>query len=157
MLREALVDLPWLLVRVDVERQPVLVRIPAELGQRLGRAGPDGVGGDTDPHAARPQCLQVVEVLRDRRLPEPWAPAAQITGVEADEGDSRLRRGFGGRLGLRPAQVVELTHRGVAVASELSVDLEVLAADLLDREGFRQGDHLPAPGPEVTAARAAAQ
>ena len=52
---------------------------------------------------------------------------------------------------------MELADRGEAVVSQLAVDLDVLAADLLDGERPRQREHPVAPRPEVAAAGAAAE
>src|SRR6185437_13354741 len=84
-------------------------------------------------------------------------PAAQVAGVQEDECDARLRRRLGRRAGLREPQVVELADCGEAVRTQLAVDLDVLAADLLDGEGSREREHPVAPGPEVAAAVAAAE
>ena len=97
------------------------------------------------------------EVVRHRLLPEALDAAAEVAGVEEDERDAGLgsRLGRGTRL-LEP-EVVELADRREAVRAELPVDLDVLAADLLDAQRAGQREHPVAPRPEVAAPVAAAQ
>ncbi len=54
MLGEALLDLAWLLVCVDVKWKPLLRRVAAELEKPVARAGANRVGGDAsgDPALA---------------------------------------------------------------------------------------------------------
>ena len=59
VLGEALLDLPRLLVGMDVQRQRVRVGVGAELAQRVGRAGAHGVGGDADCDPVRAQRLEL--------------------------------------------------------------------------------------------------
>ena len=53
VLREALLDLPGLLVGVDVQREAFGLREAPELLEPFARAGANGVGGEADAHAAR--------------------------------------------------------------------------------------------------------
>jgi hypothetical protein len=48
VLREALLDLPRLLVGVDVDREPLTLCVAADLLEPVGRAGAHGVGGQSD-------------------------------------------------------------------------------------------------------------
>ena len=117
VLGQALLDLERLLVGVDVKRQLVLGRVPAELAQRLRRAGPDGVGGDPDRDPGGAERLELGQVLGDRVLPEARDAAAQVTRVQADERDPGLLGCLGGRAGLGEAEVVELADRRVPVGA----------------------------------------
>ena len=111
----ALLDLARLLVGVHVQRQLVLGGVATELLERVGRARPDGVGGDPDADPVRAQLLELRQVLRHRGLAEARAAAAQVTRVEADECDPGLLGRVGRRSGLLEAEVVELADRRVAV------------------------------------------
>ena len=115
------------------------------------------MGGDPDADAVAAQRLDLLEVLGDGLLAEPLDAAAEIAGVEEDERDPGLGRRLGGRTGLVEAEVVELADRREAVGAQLPVDLDVLAADLLDGQRLGERDHPVAPRPEVAAAVAAAQ
>ena len=157
VLGETFVDLARLLVGVHVQGQLVLRRVAAELAERLGRAGPHGVGGQADADAGVAQRLELAEVRGDRLLPEARDAAPQVAGVEADERDSGLARRRRRRFRLLEAEVVELADGRVAVLAQLAIDLEVLAADLRDAQRAGQGDHLVAPAPEVAAVAASPQ
>jgi hypothetical protein len=63
VLGRALLDLARLLVGVDVQREVVVDRVPAELAQPVGRAGADGVGGDGHAHPVGAEGLQLAEVV----------------------------------------------------------------------------------------------
>src|SRR5438132_406228 len=78
VLGEALLDLARLLVRVDVERQPLCDGVAAELLEPVRRARADGVGGDADADPALAQLLEAAQVLGDRVLAEAVDPAASI-------------------------------------------------------------------------------
>src|SRR4029077_7627370 len=54
VLGEALLDLAWLLVGVDVQRQLMLGGVASELLEPPARAGTDGVGSDADADPVRP-------------------------------------------------------------------------------------------------------
>ena len=158
MLGEALFDLPRLFVGVHVERQRVLRRVAAELAQRLGRAGPDGVGGDPDADARVAQRLQLTQIRRHRLLPETRDAASQVARVEADEGDPRFAGCFCRRLGLLVAEIVELADRRVAVLAKLPVDLAIFSCGSRPRVSVpATADHLVAPAPEVAATPATPQ
>src|SRR5215216_2954521 len=66
----ALLDLPRLLVGVDVQRQRLGRGVPPELLEPLPRTGAHGVGSDADAHARFSHRLQLREVLRHRALAE---------------------------------------------------------------------------------------
>ena len=83
VLGETFLDLARLLAGVHVQREPLAVRVPAELLQPVERAGTHGVGGDTDPDAVRRECLDLREVGGYRRLAHAVEPAACIGDVEA--------------------------------------------------------------------------
>src|SRR5262245_65651405 len=97
----------------------MLARVAAELPQRLGRAGADGVGGDADADPVRAERLELVEVVGDRRLAEPGDAAAEVAGMEQRELDPGFRGGLSGGAALRESQIVELADRGVAVRAQL--------------------------------------
>ena len=96
VLLDALVDLPRLLVGVDVEGQRVLLGVAADLLEPVGRAGADGVGGKADPDAALPEPLDLVQVLGGGRLAEAVEAAAGVGDVEEDERDAGRIGGFRG-------------------------------------------------------------
>ena len=157
VLREALLDLARLLVRVHMQRQRVRCGVRAELAQGVGRARADGMRGDSDTDAVAAQRLDLLEVLGHGLLAEPIDAAAEIAGIEEDERDTGLGRRLSGRMGLLEAEVVELADRREAVGPQLPVDLDVLAADLLDGQRVRQREHPVPPRPEVTATVAASK
>ncbi len=115
------------------------------------------MGGDRYADPVGAQRFELGQVVGDRALPEPWAPAAQIAGIDADEGDPG--RGCGGRgcPRLLEAEIVELPDGGETVRPELAVDLDILLLDLRSCDRFREGDHAVAPGPEVPTGLAAPQ
>ena len=125
VLLDALVDLPRLLVGVDVERQLVLLGVAADLLEPVGRAGADGVGGEADLDAALAEVLDLVQVLVRTRLAEAVEPAARVGDVEEDERDAGRVGGLRGGERLLEAEVVELADRGVAGGAHLAVDLLV--------------------------------
>ena len=59
VLGEAFLDLARLLVRVHVEWKPFARSVRTDLLEPAGRAGADGVGGDTDRDPLRPQLLHL--------------------------------------------------------------------------------------------------
>ena len=146
MLGHALLDLPRLLVGVDVQRQSLRGRVAAELDEPLARAGADGVGSDADAGAVRSQLLEIAEVVRDRLLPEALDAAARVGDVEDDELDSDRGRGLGRRARLVEAEVVELPDGGVPRRAHLREDGAVVRAD-----AGGELQHRLAPSPEVTA------
>ena len=74
VLGEALLDLFWLLVGMDVEREPFGHRVAANFLEPVRRARANGVGGDADVDPARRQHLDLFEELGDRGLPEAGRP-----------------------------------------------------------------------------------
>ena len=62
VLLEALLDLAWLLVGVDVEWQPLLECVGADLLEPRAGAGADGVGGDPDGDSRGAERLDLLEV-----------------------------------------------------------------------------------------------
>ena len=142
---------------MDVQRQPVLRRVPAELAERSWRASPHGVGGHTDRDTSGSQRLELAEIVRHRVLAEPGDAAAEVARVEADERDAGLLGRLGRCARLVEPEVVELADRRVAVRTQLAVDVDVFAPDLGDRDAFGERDHLVAPRPEVRAASPAAE
>ena len=123
MLGEALLDLARLLVGVHVQRQPLRRGVAAELLEPVARARAHGVGGDADARAARPQRLELAEVVGDGLLPEAVDAAAPVGDVEEDELDARVGGGLDRGVRLREAEVVELADGGVARVAHLAVDL----------------------------------
>ena len=63
VLGEALLDLPRLLVRMDVQRQTFGLRVAADLLEPVPRAGAHGVGGEADADAVGSQRFQLGEIL----------------------------------------------------------------------------------------------
>src|SRR5205807_8222559 len=114
VLGQALVDLPRLLVGVDVERKALSLGVEGDLLEPLGRAGADGVGGEPDRDAVGLERLHLAEVVEDRRLAEALQPAARVGGEQEHDLDARRARRLDGGPGLRLADVVELADGGVA-------------------------------------------
>ncbi len=150
VLGAALLDLPRLLGRMDVQRQPLALRVAAERLEPRPGARADGVGRDADAEAVRPQLLERPDVLRDRGLAHPLEPAPCVGRVQDDELDA----GLGGPLGegarLLEAEVVELPDRREPRGAHLPVGRRVERADALRGLVFRLGQHPVPPGPEVT-------
>ena len=63
VLREALLDLPRLLVGMDVQREAFGLREAPELLEPFARAGTDGVGGEADAHAGGAERLELAQIL----------------------------------------------------------------------------------------------
>ena len=157
VLLDAVLDLPRLLVGVDVQRQLVLGGVASDLREPPGRAGADGVGGEADLDPVLAEVLDLVQVLGRRGLAETLEPAPCVGDVEEDERDAGGFRGLGRSECLLEAEVVELADRGVAGAAHLAVHLLVVDADALGRLPVRELEHRVAPGPEVAALGAAAE
>src|SRR5581483_10680807 len=149
VLREAPLDLAWLLVRVHVQRQFVRVGVPAQLAEGLGPARAHGVRSDPDGDPLAAKRLEPAQVVGDGVLAEAWAAAPQVAGEEAHERNSRFRGSCRSGPGLVEPEVVELSARRVAVRPQLAIDVDVIAGDLVDGEGLGKLDHPAAPGPEV--------
>ena len=157
VLGEALLDLARLLVRVHVQRQPVLRRRSAELLEPVARAGAHGVGGDADADACGAELLEPAQVVGDRRLAEAVDAAARVGDVEEHELDARFGRRLGRRVRLGQAEVVELADGGVAGGAHLPVDPGVALADPSRCLTPGQVQHGLPPRPEVLALVPAAQ
>jgi glycoprotein endo-alpha-1,2-mannosidase len=157
VLGHALLDLAWLLVGVNVERQLVLRRVAAELDEPLTWTGANRVRGHADTDPGSPQLLEPPQVLRDGRLAKAVEPTAGIGGVEEHELDPCVRRCSGGGVRLGEAEVMELAHRGVAGFTHLGVHRRVLLAHALGRLAASKLEHGLAPGPEVGALSTTAQ
>ena len=155
VLCQALLDLLRLLVRVDVEHEALALRIGADRREPVGRAGPDGVGGDADTGARVPQLLHLLEVGGDRGLPEACEAAARVGGEKKDELDSGRGSSFDGRLRLGKSDVVELADGRVARGPHLPVGVLVGRADPARVQLLGHLEHRLAPGPEVVSLRAA--
>ena len=151
VLGEALLDLARLLVGVDVEHEPLVGGVAAELLQPVPRAGADGVGGDPDREARAPQTLDLGEVGGDGRLAHALEPTARVGDVEADELEPGLRGGGGGREGRLDPEVVELPDGGEAGGAHLAVGAPVELRDGRGRLALRLREHRLAPRPEVAA------
>ena len=82
VLREALLDLAWLLVRMDVEGQLLAGCVPADLLQPGPRAGAHGVGGKADGDSGGAECLDLVEVGSHGGLSHAIETAALVCGME---------------------------------------------------------------------------
>ena len=114
VLRETLLDLARLFVRVDVQNELRPLGVASDLLEPRSRAGANGVGRQPDPRALGEQLLHLVEVLPRRRLPEALEPAAPVRREQEDELDA----GLAGRLHHSPRllepDIVELADRRIA-------------------------------------------
>jgi hypothetical protein len=128
VLGEAVLDLPGLLIRVDMEDQSVARRVAGDLCKPRWRARADGVGGKADGQTCVTKLLDVAQVLTRRGLTKAVDPAARVGDVEQDERDSSLAGSLCGGPGLIEPDVVKLAHRGEAGGAHLAVDLGVEAA-----------------------------
>ncbi len=131
VLGEAVLDLLGLLVGVDVERQLVFACVPSDLLEPVGRARPDGVGGDPDAQPGIPEPLDLLDELGDRLLAEAGETSAGVGDMEEDKLDAHGCGGLGSRQCFDEAEVMELANRRVP-----------------------GGEHHLPPRPEVTAGRA---
>src|SRR5215210_796434 len=145
MLGDALVDLPRLLVGVDVDNEVAPGGVAADLLEPVARAGADGVGGEADANALAGEVLDPAQIPGRRALAEAVEPAAAVSGVEEDELDSRRVGGLGDR------EVVELADGGPAVREHLAVHALVALAHARGGLGSRELEHRLAPAPEVAA------
>src|SRR5947207_12598711 len=157
VLGEAFLDLPRLLVAVDVQRQLLRRRVVADLREPARSAGTYGVGGKADRDATAAQVVHLPEILGRGLLTEARQPAALVSRQEQHDADARLLCRLDCRERLVVAEVVELAHRRVAGRTELAVHVDVLAADGVRRLSLRLPEHELTPGPEVAAAGASAQ
>src|SRR5438105_5521398 len=113
--------------------------------------------GEADREVTRTQLLDLAQVVGGGLLAEARQAAARVGGQEEDDRDAGVLRRLRGRERLVEAEVVELADDRVAGPPELLVDVDVVAADRLRALALRLGEHELAPGPEVAAARAAAE
>ncbi len=157
VLGEALLDLARLLVGVDVQRQPLLGRVAAELLEPAARAGADGVGGEADADPPGTQLLDLVEVRGYGVLPEALQAAARIGDVKEDELDSRLGRSLGRGMPLREPEVVELADGGVPGRAQLAIDLRIARSHPFRGLTAGELEHRLAPRPEIGAFGPSAQ
>jgi hypothetical protein len=157
VLREALVDLAPLLVRVHVQRKPCCCGVATELLEPVRRAGAHGVGGKPDPNPAAAQLLELAQVRGRRLLPEPRQAAAGVGGEQQRQLDRRLLRRVDGCERLVEPEVVELADRGVAGGAHLGVDARVCRPHRRRRLALRLREHDLSPGPEVPPFGAAAK
>ncbi len=151
VLGEALLDLTRLLVGVDVQRQPVVRGVAAELLEPRARAGADGVGGNPDPDSLGAQLLDLGDVRGNRVLPETLQTAARIGDVKEDKLDSRLGRSVGRGMGLREPEVVELADGGVPGRAQLAIDLRIARSHPFRGLTLCELEHRLAPRPEIGA------
>ena len=133
--------------------------VAADLGQPGGRARADGVGGEADPGARRPQRLDLAEVLgrpnrwRKRSSP-PRSYAASRRTISMPAARGRLH----GRARLVEAEVVELARpRCSRRRAALCTSARTRSRTRLGRLPAGLGEHRVAPGPEVAAGPAPAQ
>src|SRR5215210_6453925 len=157
MLGDALVDLPRLLVGVDVDNEVAPGGVAADLLEPVARAGADGVGGEADANALAGEVLDPAQIPGRRALAEAVEPAAAVSGVEEDELDSRRVGGLGDREGLLEPEVVELADGGPAVREHLAVHALVALAHARGGLASSELEHRLAPAPEVAASRRAAE
>jgi CDP-diacylglycerol--glycerol-3-phosphate 3-phosphatidyltransferase len=150
VLGDAFLDLPRLLVGMNVERQPLTLTVAADLLEPGAGARTDGVG--SEPHApVRCERVDVAQIIVDGLLAEALDASAGVGDIEENELEagvaSRLQRGA--RL-LEP-DVVKLPHGRVAGGTHLPVGVRVGRSDLFGGQTRRQLEHRLTPGPEVTA------
>src|SRR5215211_8350943 len=114
VLGHAFLDLPGLLVGVDVEWQALGVGMAADLLEPVRGAGADGVGGAADADAVGAEVGELREVVGGRVLTEAGAAAA---GVGAEQ-KRDLDVGLGGSVcrgaSFAETEVVKLADGGVA-------------------------------------------
>ncbi len=151
VLGKALLDLARLLVRVDVQRQPVLRGVAAQLLEPRARAGADGVGGNPDPDPVSAQLLDLIDVRGHRVLPEALQAAARVGDVKEGELDSRLGRSLGRSMRLREPEVVELADGGVPGRAQLAIDRRITRSHPFRGLTPRELEHRLAPRPEIGA------
>ena len=129
VLLEALLDLAWLLVGMDVEWELFVPCVGADLLEPGAGAGADGVGGDTDGGSRRAERLDLLEVRPECGLAHSIEPAALVRDMEQHDRDP----GFACRLGrckrLCGAEVVELSHRRVSGGAHFTIDVRVAIPD----------------------------
>jgi CDP-diacylglycerol---glycerol-3-phosphate 3-phosphatidyltransferase len=157
VLGDTLFDLAGLLVGMDVQREAFRLGVAADLLEPLGRTGSHGVWGDSDPDSAPAQLLHLAQVVRRRFLPKPGQASPRVRREQDDGEDSGLLGRLRGRDGLFEAEIVELPDRGEAGGTKLPVDVDVLTPHAFGRLVLGLGQHQLPPGPEVPAARPAAQ
>ena len=157
VLGDALLDLARLLAGVHVQRQFLARRVGAELLEPVARAGAHGVGGKPDPHAYRPYCLELHEVVSGRRLSKAVEPAAPVGGEQEHELDPSLGGSLDGSVRLGQPEVMELADRRVAGGPHLPVDVDVVGTNPFRRQPGGQVQHGIPPPPEVLPLDAAAQ
>jgi hypothetical protein len=157
MLREAFLDLPGLLVGVDVEHEVLGVGVAAELHEPVSRAGAHGVGGNPHRDSTPAQLLELLEVRGHRRLTHPLQAAARVGDVQAHEPEPRLGGGLRGRESGVEAEVVELADRREAGSAHLAVGRGVELEHRPRGLGLGLGQHALAPGPEVASRGPAAK
>ncbi len=142
---------------MDVERELRGSRVPAQLLEPVRGAGADGVRGDPDVDASRPERFETAQVVAHRVLPKALDSAARVGDVEEHELDPGLRGRFDDCVRDFEAEVVELSDSGVAGGPHLPKRGGVLLAHSFRRLGARELEHRVAPGPEVAAFGSAAQ
>ena len=157
VLGEALLDLARLLVRVHVERQPLVDCVAADLLEPVFGTRTHRVGGDADGNPAAAQILDLPQVLRHRLLPETRQAAASVRGEQQDDLDTCLLGGLRSGDRFVEPEVVELTDCRVARGPQFAVHLDVLSPDKLGRLVLSFGEHEVAPCPEVRAAAPSAE
>jgi CDP-diacylglycerol--glycerol-3-phosphate 3-phosphatidyltransferase len=149
VLRETLLDLAGLLVRVDVEDEILSACVRADLLEPVGRARANGVRGNPDSHPFLPELRDLLEVGADGLLPEAIDAASGVGDVQEHELDARSAGGLRSCLRLLEADVVELTDGRVTGSTHLTEGARVSVADRLRRESSRFLEHGVAPVPEV--------
>ena len=128
VLGEALLDLPRLLVDMDVQREAFGRREAPDLLEPFARTGADGVGGEADADAVGAQRLELAQVLGRRLLAHPRQPAAGVRREQEDDLELRLAGGLHRRARLVQTEVVELADGGVAGRTHLPIGLDVEGA-----------------------------
>ena len=149
VLLEALQDLAWLLVGMNVERQALGGRVASDLLQPVARARAHGVGGDADRDSRRPEGLDIVQVGRNRRLAHPLEATPFVRDVKEHDLDPRLGRSLGGGECLGDAEIVELADGRESGSTHLPVHRHILVRTDAGRCPLRLLEHSVTPRPEV--------
>jgi CDP-diacylglycerol--glycerol-3-phosphate 3-phosphatidyltransferase len=150
VLGDAFLDLPGLLVGMNVERQPLALTVPADLLEPGAGARADGMG--SEPHAPiRSERVDVAQIIGDGLLAEPLEASAGVGDIEENELDAGVATRLQCGARLVDPDVVELPHGRVAGGTHFPVGVRVGRSDLFWGQTRRQLEHRLTPGPEVTA------
>ena len=113
-------------------------------------------GADPDGDSRRAKRLDLVEVGPNAGLAHTVEAAALVGDMEQNDRNTGRSCRVGGRKRLCGAEVVELSHGGVAGGAHLAVDVGVVVPDGIGCGAIGFLEHPVAPRPEVGAGSAAA-